>query len=380
MRKQSKALAQKHDVCEKLLQECYKIAEYVIKINDNINSLKKKVGESIFNDVVSLVEAKHAGGGVVLTLSTYKVVNPNQDIRYHKDDHSSGFSARNVDASVTVPFLEKKQLHRNVESHWLTRVFAISGPFHADTQLETTPKRVGPLVIKIINEIQNREDPNFAKDIVTIILYVLIKDRNRSTVTMTIPKGLPIDNVVKLLRAHFIKGYPKNAPRLPQCALYAIYVCLTKSVNRYKEFKLQKLERMKSADRKAGTVGDIELHFNERPIEAVEVKLERPVTIGHVREVISKVKSATVKRYFVLSTGGITSSNVKQIEDICNSFLKSNGCEIIVNGVYETIAYYLRLLNSTDEFINEYISILKEDPDIHYEHRVAWNEICDTEI
>lgn len=57
-------------------------------------------------------------------------------------------------------------------------------------------------------------------------------------------------------------------------------------------------------------------------------------------------------------------------------FLETNGCEIIVNGVYETIKYYLRLLKSTNDFVNAYTELLAIDEDINYEHKVAWNAIC----
>lgn len=49
---------------------------------------------------------------------------------------------------------------------------------------------------------------------------------------------------------------------------------------------------------------------------------------------------------------------------------------LIVNGVYGTIKYYLRLLSTTNEFINAYTDLLSKDEDLNYEHKVAWNAIC----
>lgn len=66
--------------------------------------------------------------------------------------------------------------------------------------------------------------------------------------------------------------------------MYAIYKCLMNDVDRYSDFELKPLERMKTANRKSGTVGDIDLWENGRPIEAVEIKYEIPVGIAHVSE------------------------------------------------------------------------------------------------
>ena len=42
----------------------------------------------------------------------------------------------------------------------------------------------------------------------------------------------------------------------------------------------------------------------------------------------------------------------------------------------QTIKYYLRLLKSTNDFVNAYTELLAIDEDINYEHKVAWNAIC----
>ena len=158
--------------------------------------------------------------------------------------------------------------------------------------------------------------------------------------------------------------------------VYAIYQCLMIDVDRYREFELKPLERMKTANRKSGTVGDIDLWENGRPIEAVEIKYEVHVGVSHVSEAIQKVQTESVERYFILSTVKPDPNEWEEVQGLIEDFLKSNGCEIIVNGVYETIKYYLRLLKSTNDFVNAYTELLAIDEDINYEHKVAWNAIC----
>jgi DNA (cytosine-5)-methyltransferase 1 len=204
----------------------------------------------------------------------------------------------------------------------------------------------------------------------------LIRERNRGKVALVTPKDLVIDDVVELLRRHFSFGYRKNAPRLPQIAIYALYSCVCASMDRYKDLQLMPLERMKTANRKTGTVGDVDINRGKQPIEAVEVKFGVPITREHVAEAVQKIQHASVERYLVLSTAGVQDGEHEPIRSIQADFKRKNGCEIIVNGVLDTVRYYLRLLRSTTDFTFEYTRLVASDPDLDYEHRLAWNEVC----
>ena len=70
---------------------------------------------------------RNAFRGAAVTLLGYKIVDPSQDIRAHKDEQEDGFSARTFDNKVTVPFLIEKSLPRNVETHWLTQTLSFAG-------------------------------------------------------------------------------------------------------------------------------------------------------------------------------------------------------------------------------------------------------------
>ena len=134
---------------------------------------------------------------------------------------------------------------------------------------------------------------------------------------------------------------------------------------------------MKSADRKAGTVGDIVvINDAKEPVEAVEIKFGQPISDVHVCEAIEKVRGASVSRYYMLSTNGSVQEDNEIINKRKADFLKQNGCEIIVNGVIDTIGYYLRLLPNTTEFLANYAALVEADNDTSYEHRISWNDAC----
>lgn len=359
-----------------ILERCYLEAEKLVDAS-NIDSLREPLGDDLFETTSRLAQIRHAARGVALTLASYKAAVPTQDIRAHKSEHLAGFSARAVDTDVTVPFLMDRSLPYNVQTHWLSQTFSFAGPYVPEQALKTVPKAAGPLLIAVIQSIQSDETGNKGHLIATLLLARLIEIRNSSKVVMTRPKQLSIDDAAWLLANHFKRDFKTNAPRLPQLAMYAIYQCLLEGVSRYADMELDPLQRMKSADRKAGVVGDVVVSKAGVPVEAVETKLDIPITAEHVAEAIEKIKSAQVSRYYVLSTLGLDEQAEGDTYSLIQKFRSSNGCEIIVNGVLETIRYYLRLLPDPTEFVGRYINLLEVDLDLDYEHRIAWNAGCD---
>lgn len=330
--------------------------------------------------VRTLARTKHAARGILLTLALYKMLVPKQDIRMNKSEHPNGFSARVIDTKITVPFLLVESLPKNVESHWLTQSFSFAEPWTRERKITTKPPIAGRLLVDVVNDLQDidlEQAPSAANDFVVIVLEELIRERNRGRVDLTRPKNLTIDETRRLLTEQFARHYRSGGPRLPQLAIYAAYSCLFDTgVGRYNDWKLAPLGRMKAADRKSGTVGDIVVIDKNRPVEAVETKLGVPINRVMVLEAMQKIATASVERYLILSTAGIDEADRAQIQQHCVAFKQSNGCEVIVNGVLDTIGYYLRLLPSTLTFLDTYAALMEIDKDIDYEHKVAWNEIC----
>ncbi|MCY4046113.1 MAG: hypothetical protein OXE99_13685 [Cellvibrionales bacterium] len=354
-----------------ILEEKYKDAECILEMDSEIETQEKPHLKA----AKDLAKIKHAFRGAALTLLGYKILEPKQDIRAHKDEYEKGFSARTYDTRVTVPFLIEKSLPRSVESHWLTQTLSFAGVLTEDQVLKTQPKKSGPLLIEVVNYAQTTSEE--IGKMITVILLELIKIRNKDKVILTKPKSLPIDTVKLILNKHFNIKYKNNAPRLPQLAIYAIYQSIIGKMARFNNQSLEPIQRMKSADRKAGTVGDIVLVNEEnQPVEAVEIKFGQPISDIHVCEAIEKVRGVSVSRYYMLSTNGAVEEDIEIINERKAEFLKQNGCEIIVNGIVETIGYYLRLLPSTTEFLANYANLVEVDSDTSYEHRIAWNEVC----
>ena len=94
-----------------------------------------------------------------------------------------------------------------------------------------------------------------------------------------------------------------------------------------------------------------------------------------VMDAYKKIKDTNIQRYYILSTVHCDEEEKIKIDNIIEQIRIEHGCQIIVNGVFDTLKYYLRLINSTDNFINNYVKNLSQDTEINFEHKIAWNRI-----
>ena len=93
--------------------------------------------------------------------------------------------------------------------------------------------------------------------------------------------------------------------------------------------------------------------------------------------VYSKIQEySTVERYYILSTHDeISTKSFHEIENKVAKIRSKHGCDVIINGVYKTLKYFLRLTDSR-AFIKYYTEYVAKDKALKYEHRAVWNELC----
>jgi DNA (cytosine-5)-methyltransferase 1 len=363
-----------------VLEDAYLAASRAID-EGRTDAFSEALGQH-FGTIANLGNVDHAVRGAALTIAAYKAAVPSQNVCLAKAEIARGFNARSADSEVTVPFLSIKGLQYSVESHWLTQTISFLGEFTQEAlkglKAKTRPANAGQLLVSVAEALQSQPDDKavrFAAATVSQLLCGLITQRNSSKVVCTRPKGLTVAQAMWLVESHIATRFKKNAPRLPQLALYSVYECLVASVSRYAGTSLDPLNRMKSADRKKGTVGDVVVSRNAMPFEGVEIK-HRAVTYNDIAECTEKLKAEGVLRYYVLATDDVVPEDADRITQLQSSFKASNGCEIIVNGVFDSLRYYLRLIPDVNDFIFKYVAHIETDSDTDYEHRVAWNDLC----
>lgn len=317
---------------------------------------------------------------VLITLLTHKVYNPEQDIRFHQAQQAGGFSGRTIDSEFITPFMKSVNFPAMSESGWLTRSFEQPLPFTLDFPGNITPKNVKSAFLKLIDEIQCQGIS--AEEALKYLLKLLIKQRDEQNIELAKPHSLSIASIIKLFEKHFTYSYTsQGASRLPTLAIYAAYQCMMGQVARYQTKKLCPLESHNSADSQSGRIGDIDINNeNGTAFEGVEIKHEIKITAQLVKDAYEKFKIYNTDRYYLLTTANMDSADWEGIDKEVNRIAHIHGCQVIVNGVYTTLKYYLRLMNDPAEFIDNYVELLKHDKTIKYQHKTAWNELVSSGV
>lgn len=358
----------------KVIQDIYNVALAEEAKQDYTTLLSDEIAEQI-RLLVSNSETNKAVMTVLITLCVHKIVKPEQDIRYHQAKLQNGFSGRTIDSKFITPFMKSVNFPAMKESGWLTRSLEQSQAFTLDFNGSIKNKAVKYAFLQIIDKVQCHGIS--AEEILKYIFKLLIRQRDSFNIELAKPHSLSIAAIIKLLEKHFSYHYNSSgASRLPTLALYAAYQCMMGQVARYKDKILCPLESHNSADSQSGRIGDIDVNNeNGNAFEGVEIKHEIPITAQLVADAYEKFKIHNTNRYYLLTTADMDSADWEAIEREVAHISQIHGCQVIVNGVYTTLKYYLRLMNDPAEFIDKYVELLKHDETVKFQHKTIWNDI-----
>ncbi|WP_172201082.1 hypothetical protein [Campylobacter sp. RM16188] len=360
--------------------------DYKEKLNEILNNANKEdiadICSNFSDENISLIkiivdnsERAKAVLAVISTLLLEKILYPNQDIRYHQKNMSGGFSGRTIDANYVTPFFKENKFPAMSSSGWLTRSLEQPYPYDLSYSGKITPQEVKYAFLKIINEVQTNDmDPETT---LKLIFALLIEQRELLDINLAKPHKLSIESIIELLKRHFEYSYDcHGASRLPSLAIFAAYECIMKQVKRYEDKILCPIASHTSADRQSGRIGDVDIiRSNGEPFEAVEIKHLIVITPDLIKDAFEKFKSFKTDRYYLLTTVNMNNADWDSIKIEVDRIAQIHGCQVIVNGVYDTLKYYLRLIFDPAEFIEKYVDLLKNDSVIKYQHKKAWNDV-----
>lgn len=357
-----------------LLKDACESAENKVAGNGAVRSDLDKEHKDALDIIVAESEKNKGVYTVVLTSVVYKMIHPEQDIRKHQSSIPGGYSGRTFDTKHITPFLKKCGFPAMSESGWLTRsleqkvAYDWSYPGAVKEELKHS-------FLLILNDIE--EKSLSPEQVLDYLLQSLVIQREKKNISLSIPRNLSIEEIVKLLDRHFHGHYKSHgAARLPVLALYAAYECLVKECKRFEDKILLPLESHTSADLQSGRVGDIEIDGSDRtPYEAVEVKFDIPVSCDIVLTAKSKIEKTKITRYYVLSTKSPVEADLERIDDIVKQLKNIHGCQLVINGIVPTLKYYLRLIENTSAFLDYYIELLSTDKAVLFEHKEMWNKL-----
>lgn len=192
--------------------------------------------------------------------------------------------------------------------------------------------------------------------------------------------SLTINEIMEALQKHFYFPYKSRGTSiLPVVALYSIYQCIIEELKRFNGKTLDKLASHHSCDRSSGETGDIVVrNVDDKSIyEVIEVKFDIPIDSIMIEDAYKKISDKPVQRYYLLSTVSPNEDERVAIDEMICKIRDEHGCQIIVNGVFPTLKYYLRLLDNTDIFVERYVRNLSDNTEINFEHKIAWNKVFD---
>lgn len=184
--------------------------------------------------------------------------------------------------------------------------------------------------------------------------------------------------IINMLERHFDT---KLSSRLPVIAIYSIYEILITKFERYKHKKLIPLQVHTSSDKHS--FGDIEVYtLDNQPFEVVEIKHNIPIDKYLILDIAKKVKKVSLNRYYILTTFQNSFASLEAENEVIDCILelkKTQGIDIIANGIISSLKYYLRFIDNYHEFLEIYTKNLIKDAQKSTEvknfHLEIWTEI-----
>jgi hypothetical protein len=220
--------------------------------------------------------------GISILQMAIKAIEPNQSIRLHKGGSGDfswvdGISMRTLDSNFLTPFLRANSLLSiNADGVFMTRGLAENYPYSIVYKAALKgPKKSWLEVVEFLEQF-----PDKAED---MLLYSLSKLQSRAnnfqnvvsdtekSVTVWVD-SIPDMSQTESLIERFLQEAPNSARLLEICIHSMIF---TLGEDYLCNLKLKPMAQMRSANKKAGNIGDIELVTNEDPeliIEAWDAK------------------------------------------------------------------------------------------------------------
>ena len=364
------------------LKETFSEAEKFLQKNGNIPTIPPRMAKDIV-DYIDLitdnVEYFLGINNVLLTSLVEKIVHPKQDIRLHQVKMDGGYSGRTLDTKYVTPFLKSKHLKSMVESGWLTRSLEQGYPYDLKYRGAIRNKQVKKAFLEVLDYIQNKQGN--PRDCLNYYFQKMILFREKGKIEINALTGtakLSISEICHLLEEHFTKCNTYGKAKLPVIAVYSVYECLIGELKRFEGKTLLPLGHHTSADYRSKAVGDIQVNDkNGEPFEGVEIKFKKPITQLLVNDAYEKIKRYRISRYYLLSTEDVSNEEIPAIQQSVNEIAEEHGCQVVVNGLINTIKYYLRLLENTSEFIKKYTQNIVNDSELKIEHKEMWKSLIE---
>jgi hypothetical protein len=271
--------------------------EREIQLPGKIRNLIDEIVDSITS------ERGRAIAGLTVTQLVIKTLEPDQSIRLHKGSRNSahfsweeGLSMRTIDSTYVAPALRSRDLLRvNADGVMMTRSLAENYPYSAayKANIRGAQEEWGQLTEEI--EDGRGIDP---MDVLAYMLLSLANRGERAEETYNRALGLVHDFVAASPSAEEVKQVVDihldrslHSARIYEVAMHALAQVLED--NGLLDGSLKPLTQMRSADKKHGNIGDIEVVDPDDEFtiyEAYDAKYGKKYLLNELHEIHGKLK------------------------------------------------------------------------------------------
>ena len=295
-----------------------KIATLSSVIFDDLDDRFKILLKNMVDGVTS--EVGRALVGLIFLQLTIKSISPEQNIRLHKGSNSrrkfswvKGISMRSIDSSFNTPFLRKFGLLKlNKDGLFMTRSLAENYPY---TSLYKAEMR-GPFD-DWISLVDAMEAKLFSAELALSYLLSLLKNRSddfkeKAEALCKKSYGYEWHDFTKIqnLIIKFFNSTDYSA-RAFEVTMHCFFQAL-QEIKLLDDLELVALSQMRSANKKHGNVGDIELMELSVIVEAWDAKYGKP----YLRDELEELRDKLLSHPDVREAGFVVDSNIDLRKDI----------------------------------------------------------------
>ncbi|EME3479852.1 TPA: hypothetical protein QFP50_000318 [Enterococcus faecium] len=265
-------------------------------LNNNISDQDIELIQSVVSSISS--EKGRALSGLFLLQLVVKSIAPNQSIRLHKGSKrngsfswTKGISMRTLDSKFITPFLRKNQLLSiNKDGLFMTRSFAENYPYSEFYKAEIRGNKMDWLML--VERVENQ-----LIDAKTALIYLISALKNRSDTFIrladetvefakTFSKSHKGSEIYDLIVSFF--NNTTYSARAFEISMHSFMQAMES--NGFLEGGLVPLSQMRSANKKHGNIGDIEVKYGEFIIESWDAKYGKPYLREELEELFEKLR------------------------------------------------------------------------------------------
>lgn len=322
----------------KLIKEKFEegfLESIVIAVKDNsteiqidlIDNTTKDCLDKLVDSVTS--EVGRALIGLTVMQLTIKAIDTRQNIRLHKGGSSNnafswtdGISMRVLDKNFVTPILRKYDLVKlNADGFMMTRSLAENYPYSWLYKAQLRGARYEWLAIVEALEANTSDPLTSLKYLLSLLFnkaeqFQIAAEKLLESCKKHLNKIKRADQVVTLIRSHIDDS--DYAARLMEVSMHALIQAVIET-GALGLTTLKPLSQMRSANKKHGNIGDIELLEDLEIIEAWDAKYGKAYLRDEIDEATEKIKnhnSVTTVGFVTTLTPIINSEIKKKIESI----------------------------------------------------------------